>query len=99
MPGDGPIPNLALTVLPLLPGERWRQIVPKGLREVPQVRGDHKSRPRHVECAHDAQYVRPIVRRPAARVGEAVRILTEREVRAASDELTPVRQRPSLSRY
>ena len=42
--------------------------------------GDHEAGPRHVDAAHDAEHVRPIVRQPAARVGEIVRIAPERQV-------------------
>ena len=40
---------------------------------------DHETRPRHVDRAHDPEHVRPIVRQPAVRVGEVVRIAPERD--------------------
>ena len=41
--------------------------------------------PWHGEAAHGPQHVRPIVRQPAARVGETVRVLSERQRRRARD--------------
>ena len=52
---------------------------PRLAAEVLQIGGDHEAGPRHVDAAHDPEHVRAIVWQPAARVGETVRILPERE--------------------
>ena len=58
---------------------------PRLAAEVLEVGREQESGPRHVDAAHHAQHVRSIVRQPAARVGEVVRILAEGEVRRAGD--------------
>ena len=52
---------------------------PRLAAEVLQIGGDHEAGPRHVDAAHHPEHVRAIVRQPAARVGEIVRIAPERD--------------------
>ena len=47
--------------------------------EVPEIGGGRQARLRHVDRAHHPEHVRPIVGEQPARVGEIVRIASERE--------------------
>ena len=51
---------------------------PRLAAEVLQIGREHEAGPRDVDAAHHPEHVRPIVRQPAARVGEIVGIASER---------------------
>ena len=63
---------------------------PRLAAEVLQVGGHHEARSRHVDGAHHAEDVRPIVRQPAVRIRQVVRIAPERVGRGDRAELRAV---------
>ena len=55
-----------------------------------RLAADDEAGSRHIHRAHDAEDVRPIVRQPAFRVRQIVRIASERVVRGDRTELRAV---------